>query len=92
MSALVWVLVVGVGVVLVQANALRLRRKLGKPMTGAQKRKLVSQWQKAGGRDCGGWDPNHNDVRAWAQCDPKTLPASVRRRLGAKIAKARRVA
>ena len=92
MNALAWVLVAGIGVVLVHVNSLRLRRKLGKPVTGARKRQLVREWQKSGGRDCGGWDPNHNDVRAWAQCDPKTLPPAVRRRLGAKIAKARRAA
>lgn len=63
----------------------RERRALAQPKTPAQKRALIAEWQKAGGRDCGGWDPSWGSAEDWAQCDPKTIPAGTKRRLGSSL-------
>lgn len=71
------------------AVALVQRSRQSAPPTPARKRELASQWQKAGGRDCGGWSPDYEDPSAWAQCDPKTIPRAVQRKIGPQIARER---
>jgi len=62
----------------------RQRAALKRARTPDEKRALIAEWQRAGGRDCGGWDPSWGKAEDWAQCDPKTIPSSTKRRLGSK--------
>jgi hypothetical protein len=70
----------------------RQRAQLRRARTPEEKKALIAEWQRHGGRDCGGWDPSWGKAIDWAQCDPKTIPRSTRKRLGPQIATARAAA